>query len=144
MKKLTMLLTIFLSIFIVAPSVVFAGDYTLTIDGPHMVAESAGTVTFTVSIDRAVDAGDGNVFFDYWTIEGTAEAASDFTAVSANHSWNEGEGADKLISVNILPDSLVEDFESFTVVLMNAVVQNGGTVSFSPPNGNTGTCNINI
>ena len=64
------------------------------------VTEAAGaTLAFTVSLDRAVVAGDGAVSVDYATRDGTATAGADYTAASRNipdlRDWRDGEDGER-------------------------------------------------
>lgn len=80
------------------------------------VAESAGSVSFTVS--RTIGSS-GVVTVDYATTAGTATAPSDFTATNGTLTWADGDMADKTITIPITADNTREMTESFTLALSN-------------------------
>ncbi|NKI28031.1 hypothetical protein HCG49_15825, partial [Arenibacter sp. 6A1] len=85
--------------------------YDVTVD------EADNTADFTVTLTGKVSGG-FNV--DYNSVNGTAIAPNDFTAIgitSLSFSGNHGEK--KTISVSIKEDQFVEDEEIFTIVLSN-------------------------
>ena len=93
MKKLTLLLTLFLSLFIAAPSVGFAADYILSINDVS-VGENSGTAQFTVSVNPAIQDGDV-VTVDYDTMPGSAVTGSDFFAATGTLNFdNDGDKID--------------------------------------------------
>ena len=77
------------------------------------VSEGAGTVSLTVRLSKASSKG---VTVDYATVDGTADAGSDYTAKSGTLTFGETETS-KTISVSILNDSKDEYYETFTVSL---------------------------
>ncbi len=80
--------------------------------------ENIGTALITVT---RTGGSDGAVSVDCSTINGTATAPADFTALSgATISWSDGDTAPKACSVTIADDILEEDVESFTVTLSDA------------------------
>ncbi|PQO46656.1 Ig-like domain-containing protein [Blastopirellula marina] len=93
-----------------------ASGPSLTI-GDMTVDETAGTVTFTVTLDPTADE---TVTVDFTTIDGTATAGSDYVATSGTLTFPVGT-ATRTITVPILDDSFVENSESFTIQLSNAV-----------------------
>ncbi len=62
----------------------------------------------------------GWVSVDYACVDGSAEAGSDFTAVSGSLTWPNGLSGNKTISIPITDDSVAEGLESFAVKLSNA------------------------
>ena len=76
--------------------------------------ENAGTLNFTLTIDRLVDA---NMTVDFATATNTA-AASDFTATMGTATFNAGANS-TTITVPLTSDSLVELDEQFFVNLSN-------------------------
>jgi hypothetical protein len=94
---------------------------TLTVGLPALsindvtVAEGAGTATFTVSLDAAPSAA---ISVDYATSDVTAEAGSDYTAVSDTLTFAAGETS-KTVDVTITSDAAAEATETFTVTLSN-------------------------
>lgn len=59
----------------------------------------------------------GMVSVQYATRDGTARAASDYTATSGTLTWNDGDDIDREIAIPLTNDSLVEENETFAVVL---------------------------
>ena len=103
-----------------------AGDGTITDDDfvvqsitDETAAESAGSMTFTVTLDRA-PTGAEVVTVDYATADGTALAGSDYTATGGTLTFNSTTGASLPITVTILDDATVESSENFGVLLSNA------------------------
>ncbi len=78
--------------------------------------EADGQVVLTL-----VRAGDtaGVVTVDYATADGTAVAGQDYVAAAGTVTWADGDGADKTVSVQILPDTNQEQAEDFVVKLSN-------------------------
>ena len=137
MKKITILLTILLSVFIFAPSVVLAaGPYDVAIEFVHVIFEGPGVqVLFTVSLSKPVEAGD-QVTVDYATNDGTAIAGTDYTATSGTLTFNQPDQS-KQITIDILNDFDVELQEDFSVVLSDLQGADGGTIT-----ADTGICYI--
>ncbi len=77
--------------------------------------EEGGTAEFVVSL--TAEAGE-TVTVDFETVDGTAEAGSDYTADSGTLTFAAGETT-RTISVSTLDDSIPEVREGFTVVLSN-------------------------
>lgn len=104
----------------------------------HSVSESGGTATLTVTRtpcdpdtydagDEALaaesDGGDGTlpVFaVNYQTVDGTAVAGSDYTAISGTLSWAYDDWTSRTIAVSIINDSAHEGGETFTCRLDGA------------------------
>ncbi|NEP13050.1 MAG: DUF4347 domain-containing protein [Symploca sp. SIO2C1] len=80
------------------------------------VDETAGTATFTVSLDQASGQ---NVTVDFATIAGTAVDPDDFTGTNGTLTILAGDTTGT-ITVNINDDALDELNETFTVELSNA------------------------
>jgi uncharacterized delta-60 repeat protein len=80
------------------------------------VNETDGTVSFTVT--RADGLG-GAVGVEFTTASGTAVEGEDFEALSGILNWLAGEGGSKTITVVLTDDLVVEDNETFTLVLSN-------------------------
>ena len=79
--------------------------------------EAAGAnVNFTVSLSRAASAA---VTVDYSTSDGSARAASDYTATSGTLTFAAGT-TEKTVSVPVLDDTIDEGSETFTLTLSNA------------------------
>lgn len=94
--------------------------------------ESAATTSFaTAEVTAAttdesvvltlVRAGntDGAVTVDYATADGAAIAGEDYVAAAGTVSWADGDGEDKTITVQLLPDPTREEPEDFQVLLSN-------------------------
>ena len=83
------------------------------------VSEHAGTATVTLSLDKAVQGG---FTVDYATADGTATTAGlDYTATSGTASFVGNVGETVSFTVAINDDTIVEDTESFNVLLSNVV-----------------------
>jgi uncharacterized delta-60 repeat protein len=80
------------------------------------VNETDGTVNFTVT---RTDGLGGAVEVEFATASGTATEGEDFEALSGTLSWLAGEGGSKTITVVLTDDLVVEDNETFTLVLSN-------------------------
>ena len=80
--------------------------------------ESAGSISFQVSLSRAFTSSEHRVTVDYATAEGTATAGEDYTSTSGTLTFAAGE-ASKTVSVPILDDDLDEGNETFTLTLSN-------------------------
>jgi len=88
------------------------------------VDESAGTATFTVSLNSPSST---SVSVDYSTSDNTAFSGSDYQPLTGSLTFAPGETS-RTISVPIIDDSLVESTESFSVVLsspVNATIADG-------------------
>ena len=90
------------------------------------IGESNGIVTITVN--RPGGSLGGPVTIDYATMNGTASAGSDYTAVSGTLAFDPGE-ATKTFTVPVTSDSGFEADETFQVALSNAT---GGAAVGSP------------
>lgn len=75
-----------------------------------------GTTQLRASV-RRTGGQLGAVSVQFATRDGTALAGSDYTAASGTLTWNAGDDADKLISIPIADDALVEGGEEFVLVL---------------------------
>lgn len=80
----------------------------------YSVNEAAGTVTLGVS---RIGGSDQAISVSYNTADGSASAGSDYTAVSGQLSWADGDTAVKTFTVSIGADSLQEGDETFSVTL---------------------------
>jgi Calx-beta domain len=79
------------------------------------VNEAAGPAVFTVNLSPAPGAG-AQVQVSYQTADGSALAASDYTAASGTLTFGPGE-TQKTVSVPITNDTNPESNETFTVML---------------------------
>ncbi len=82
------------------------------------VAESAGSVTLTFS--RTGGSSQDPASVSYRTVDLTAQAGSDYTAVSGSHTWLDQQTGDFSITVPILRNPLNGGRKRFNVVLENA------------------------
>ena len=78
------------------------------------VAEDAGTMQFTVTIDAESSK---EITVNYATSDGTATAGEDYTAVALTTLTFAAGETEKTFTVTILEDALDEDNETFTVTL---------------------------
>ncbi len=104
-----------------------------------IVDENIGQIT--LSVTRA-GGSTGIVSVTYNTIDGTAVAGDDYTAVNNVLTWQTGEMTAKTIQIPIFADGITENNEQFTVELANISVGAvlGNTISTTltitdpPPN----------
>ena len=98
-------------------------DVSVAEDGGNVsVAEDAGNAQFTVTLSNAFNEA---VTVQFATADGTAEAGSDYTAMSGTLTIDSGSTTGT-IAVAVLDDELDEPDETFTVTLSNAV---NGTIT---------------
>ncbi|MGI9212832.1 MAG: Ig-like domain-containing protein, partial [Methylococcaceae bacterium] len=92
--------------------------HVLTISGASSAEGDSGTsmVNLTVSLSTA---SNHTASVSYATLDGTATAGSDYTAVSGTLSFAPGETS-KTVSIPVLGDTTVENNETFQVQLSNA------------------------
>ncbi|MCX2576362.1 Calx-beta domain-containing protein, partial [Pedobacter sandarakinus] len=101
----------------------------VSISATPTVNEGAGTVTFTVTLNSAVQ----NPFtVDYATTNGTAVSGLDYIAKSGTLTFpaNSNAGDQLTFTVSILDDDLVEATEAFGATLSNI---QGGLVTIATP-----------
>ena len=94
-----------------------AGLPTISIDDAPAVNEP-GTAEFRVRL--SAPAGNAGVTVDYGTVDGSAEAGSDYSAVMSTLTFAASE-IEKTISVAVLQDQIAEGTEDFEVELSNPV-----------------------
>lgn len=88
----------------------------ISIVGPAIVNEDAGTVSYTVSLSNSsADV----VSVDYSTIDNSALAGSDYNATSGTLNFLAGEIL-KTITVDIVDDNVAELNEDYSISLSNA------------------------
>lgn len=84
----------------------------------------------TAYVSRLGDAT-GEVSIDYVITAGTATAEEDYTASDGTLVWTDGDITAKRIEVRLLPDSIAEEPETFSIVLIDsstdAVISNALT-----------------
>jgi len=86
------------------------------------VAEDAGNATLVITRTGGTD---NDVFASIRTEAIGATAGADFTAVSTELSWDDGDASSRTVNIPILPDNLQERIESFRVVLETVPDLNG-------------------
>ena len=91
-----------------------------------MVNENAGTATVTVTLTPAVTAT-GNVTVNAMTVDGTAEAGTDYTAIASQTLTFTAGTTSQTLDITISDDSIVEGSETFTVMLDTLVQPTGVT-----------------
>jgi len=100
-----------------------AGQFgTVQLTGTSASGNEGSSAQLTV---RRTGAGVGALTVGYSTIAGTATSA-DFTPTSGTLTWNDGDLADKTITVPLTADSVTDPGESFTVRLAAPLI--GGIV----------------
>ena len=100
-------------------------------------ADGPGTVTITVTRTGSTD---GEVSIRYATSPDTAQAGTDYEALSDTLTWADGEGGDQTFTIPILPDTLNEGKELFRVSLTDPVGNPGlglttAVVAIAPSDG---------
>jgi len=88
----------------------------ISFDSTYTKWENKGILTILVSRLYG-SAKDYSV--DYQSVDGTALSGADFTGVSGTLYWAAGDAEDKVITIEMLDDNLVEGVEQFTVELFN-------------------------
>ncbi len=86
------------------------------------VQEGAGQATIRVTRTGGTD---GAVSVDFATVVGTATAGLDFGALSGSLAWSDGDGGDRVLTVPINQDTVLEGTEGFAVELTSPA---GGAV----------------
>ena len=81
------------------------------------VSEDAGAVSVSV---RRTGGSTGAVSVDYQTAAHSATTPHDFVATSGTLTWLDGDMDPKLITVEIVEDTLVESEQRFDLVLLNS------------------------
>ncbi len=71
-----------------------------------------------VVVRRHGDSG-GALELDYRTVDGSARAGADYTAISGTLSWVAGDATPRLIDITLATDSQIEPPESFTVQILD-------------------------
>ncbi|WP_421939882.1 Calx-beta domain-containing protein [Pedobacter sp.] len=112
-----------------------ANTASVSISAATSVNEGDGTVTFTVTLNNAVQ----NAFtVDYATNNGTATAGSDYTLTNGTLTFNAGSaaGTTRTFTVPVINDNVAETVENFSATLSNIT---GGVVLIS-----NATASVNI
>lgn len=85
--------------------------------GAVNTSETVGTIDITV--ERFGGDTAGAVGVDFATSDDTATAGEDYVATSGTLTWGDGETDDKIFSVTILDDGVLEGSESLDLTLAN-------------------------
>ncbi|MCC5840629.1 MAG: S8 family serine peptidase [Opitutales bacterium] len=104
--------------------------------GTVQFSQSAITInedhgTLAVEVTRT-GGQSGELTAHYTTVDGSATAGADFTAVSGTLTWAHNDTAPKTIFVPILDDTEPEPPETFQIVLTSATNASGDSVLGSP------------
>ena len=83
----------------------------------YSVDETGASVDVTLSRTGGFT---GVVTVDYTTADGTATAGADYTTTAGTITWLDADSADKVITIPILDDNVVDGDEAFTLTLSNA------------------------
>ncbi|MBW2066496.1 MAG: hypothetical protein JRJ03_16425, partial [Deltaproteobacteria bacterium] len=111
-RLLSFLLILSCALFVLFPSLAPAANYTMSVS-PSVSIDESSNATFTISLDKPLQSGDSLEVF-YKTVDGTALAGDDYTAVDTSYSFKVGESShDVTITVN--DDAVVENTETFDV-----------------------------
>lgn len=104
-------------------------DVSLFVSDPILVEDDSGSTdaVFEVRLSRSHS---GTLNFDYMTVDGTAEAGSDYTATSGTLSFSPGQTV-KTVSVPVFGDTEIEPSEYFSLIVTPdisaaAVIANDG------------------
>lgn len=102
------------------------------------VSESAGKIT--IIAERTGGSG-GTLSARISTRDGTAEAGTDYESLNTTLTWAAGESGQKQLDITILPDSVNESVEQFTVNL-GAVEGTNGSAIGSPATATISITNV--
>ena len=91
----------------------------LSINDISLLEADSGAKNFVFTITRSGDISD-TAHVDYVTMDGTAKAGSDYTAVNGTLDFAVGEST-KTIAIEVTGDTLSEYDERFYVELSNSV-----------------------
>jgi phosphatidylethanolamine-binding protein (PEBP) family uncharacterized protein len=80
----------------------------------YEVNENEKTLTFTV---KRSQGNTGKVTVNYFTNDGTAIVGHDFEPISGTLTWQDGENDDKTLTITLIDDDEVEEYETFTISL---------------------------
>lgn len=78
-----------------------------------------------------IDGLDGAVGVNYQTSDGTAVADGDYTSTSGNLTWEDGDGDDQIIEIEINNDSLANEGDEFFTVTLSSP-SGGATLGQAP------------
>lgn len=104
---------------------------------PLTVAEAMPMVSLRIA--RTVDSK-GTISVNYSTINESAVGGQDFVAVSGTLTWADGDASDRIVTIPIVQDALLEGTESFSIVLSGAT----GGASIGVAGGTSTALRINI
>jgi hypothetical protein len=94
----------------------------------YSVSEGGGTATIRV---LRTGSSVGAVSVNYATSNGTALAASDYSAASNTLTWTDGDTAAKSFTISIINDTFVESSETVNITLSNPT--NGAVLGGTNP-----------
>ncbi len=99
--------------------VVTAPDMTVTPATVELAQSSISGAEGTVisAFINRLDDSSGEISIDYVITPGTAIAEEDYVATDGTLVWADGDIVAKQIDISLLPDDLVEDTETLTIVL---------------------------
>ena len=109
----------------------------------YMVAENAGPVTLTVTVNRANNPSD-KITVNYQTLANTATAGQDYVPVTSGTLVFESGETQKTLFIPITNDDLIEGVENFFVALTGATAETEDGQPSSASIGIDGTANITI
>ncbi|NVN93684.1 MAG: HYR domain-containing protein, partial [Bacteroidetes bacterium] len=91
------------------------------------VNEAAGTATYTITMDKAVQTP---FTIDFATANNTALAESDYTAISSTLTFGGANPLVQTVTVNIIDDNLVEPTETLFGIISNKLDAANQSVTF--------------
>ncbi|HEY7308917.1 MAG TPA: Calx-beta domain-containing protein [Gemmataceae bacterium] len=99
----------------------------LAVDNIRLLEGDSGTTNAQFTVTLYNPPANGDVTIDYTTVDGTAQAGSDYTATSGTLTFTAGGPTTQTITVPVIGDSVVEPDETFSVQLSNAT---GASIAF--------------
>lgn len=87
---------------------------------PARVTVIEGAVTVPLTLRRYGDASQP-ASLSYETVDGTAEADTDYVAASGTVTWEAGDAGDKTVSITLVDNDLVQSTRTLTVQLSDPV-----------------------
>jgi serine/threonine protein kinase len=91
----------------------------VSVNDPGAVAENAGPIIFAVSLSQP-NPGPGNITVNFTTMDGAAQAGSDYTAATGVVTFPPSNQTQN-VSINLINDALAEQTETFQLALSNPV-----------------------
>ena len=112
---------------------------TVNVSGPASVAEGEATAAYTVSLSPSGVTPTADLTVDYTTVDGTAQAGSDYTAEVGTLTFTPAAPGPQTVTVQTTGDTVVEGDETFKLTISNA--SGGGG---APPKLGTATVTTTI